>query len=446
MGRDGIRQIGEEIPLLLLACGGDGEHALDKVALSGTLGTVRAFAPQDGRAQGALSGVVGRLHARARDKQPPGILPLEQVVTEARKAVAPVGARPQLVADRLLDGAHGDLEAVAIVKADLKLALAAIQRVGTIAPPRRQRGIGLSVQGAGRVLSRPPIGFTPPQVADEISPTQLAVVQRQPVVDLIAVAAQGADVGFGHQSAQHLPAPPAVDGEQGHGGHHHHPQPDPFGTLTPVGLINVQMVSRLHRRFDLSQGGRQGRADGTLERGDTPRAQDDPKDRRQQGHGFTVAEPIATVQQGHQRGQPRPEGTGRRRGRRGTTRVSATVRTGDQRILVCGHGGPDRRDLGELLAYGGADRREIRGQGSGTAATGCGVHHDQLIDLVGGAADARGGNGPAARLSVWPCPVGSSRAAAARTGDQTKGAWRNCLNVTRPALLASRSGRSIGRG
>ena len=65
----------------------------------------------------------------------------------------------------------------------------AIQLVGAIAPPLGQRGIGLFPQGAGRVLPRPTIVLPSVQIADEMRLAQLPTVERQPVVDSVAVAA-----------------------------------------------------------------------------------------------------------------------------------------------------------------------------------------------------------------------------------------------------------------
>ena len=123
------------------------------------------------------SGLVPVSAETAQRPPPQIVLPLQQVATETGKAVAPVSARPQLVADCLLDKVQGGLQA------------RTIQFVGAIAPPRGQRSIGLFPQCAGRVLPRPTIVLPSVQIADEMRLAQLPTVERQPVVDSVAVAA-----------------------------------------------------------------------------------------------------------------------------------------------------------------------------------------------------------------------------------------------------------------
>ena len=69
-GDAGLRDVVDDVALLLFERGGHGEHAFDKATAGRTVGAKAALAPQHGGAQRALGGVVRGLDAGDLDEGP----------------------------------------------------------------------------------------------------------------------------------------------------------------------------------------------------------------------------------------------------------------------------------------------------------------------------------------------------------------------------------------
>src|SRR5438034_9587382 len=75
------REVIDDVTLLLLEGRRDGEDAFGEATAGGAMSAPAAFAPEDGRPQGTLGGVVRRLDVRDVDERPEGGRNGQQVAT-----------------------------------------------------------------------------------------------------------------------------------------------------------------------------------------------------------------------------------------------------------------------------------------------------------------------------------------------------------------------------
>jgi len=376
-----LGEIGQRVDALLATGGDDGEDALDVATAGAGLRAEGAVPLHDAAALGAFGGIIGRLHAFDAEERPERRFELAEIVADGLCFRVGVMA----FAEQGGDGGAHRLEAAAHVgKGDQALA---------VLPPALKQPIDLGEQRRADALG----GWVAPfadgeKVAVEMRPTELASVQRQPVVRAMPVGDHDGlvvcdRIGDAQQFAGHVLGATAADEVDGgcRGGH----RPEPaalervgrrlagigLAALRPAGLVQMLDRSLFDLRAQRRHRREQRRAHRLLD-GDNRGGRDgQPEDLAQQRAHRPFGEVILAGEQRDERLDVRPQGEGGHAGRQRRARDLTAVRAGGVLQLILGNQWRDGRYVEDLMPPRRAGQGTV-GREDMAAGAGGGRHDD----------------------------------------------------------------------